>query len=209
MEWYRKSTWSETDEAEFYEKLSKARKYNRAEYIKIQASTLINTENAKLLNDAEILLNKIIDEYPNEKSEMSSTLNALGRIYQIRNNFDKAIGYFRESLNFEKLYPNVITNSYLNFSELIVKNQKKEDYDYVQILLLKEVPESLFPVVKYKGYSLLSIINANNGNFQKAKEYEKLAEENANATTTNLRYHKYLGIVKKRDSWLDKLLKLK
>ena len=209
MEWYRKTSWSENDKNEFFEKLKRARDYNKAQYLLIQAGTLVSTKNPNLLDVAEDLLNKMLSEFPNERGQQSPALNSLGDIYKIRGNYDKAIECYKKSLKFEEDFPNTITNSYLDFSELIVKMQKTDEYDYAEKLLENEIPESLFPVTKYKGFTILAIINYHKGNSDKAKIYENLAEENANAKTTNLRYHKYLGLVKKRDSWLDKLIKKK
>ena len=207
MEWYRKTSWSENDKNEFFEKLKRARDYNKAQYLLIQAGTLVSTKNPNLLDVAEGLLNKILKEFPNEKGEKSPTLNSLGNIYKIRENYEEAIKYYKKSLEFEEVFPYRITNSYLDYSELIVKTKNYEAYNYAEKILEKEIPESLFPVTKYKGFSILAIINYHKGNLKKAKIYENLAEENANAKTTDLRYHKFLGIVKKRNCWLDKLIK--
>lgn len=209
MDWYRKTSWNENDEKDFFEKLKRARNYSRPQYLRIQAITLISTENQNLLKVAENLLVKILEDYPEEKFEKSLTFNSLGNIYKQRNELEKAREFYRKSLNFEKEYPNVKTDSYLQFAELTIKLQKLSEYDYVRSLLEPEISESLFPIEKYKGFTILSIINSQNGNLEKAKKYENLANENANAKTTNLRYHKYLGIVKERDSWLEKLINKK
>lgn len=71
------------------------------------------------------------------------------------------------------------------------------------------MPNVLFPIEKYKGYSILSIINNHKHNIEQAKHFAVLAEQNANKGSSGLRYHKYLGIVKNRDSWLDKLVRRK
>lgn len=209
MDWYRKTTWTENDQNIFFEKLNRARIHSRPQYLRIQALTLISTTNQELINEAEILLNKILDEYPEEKFEKSLTLKTLGDIYKSKNNFEKAIQYYKNSLEFEQEYPNVKTTSYLEFAELIVKTKKNKEFNYVEGILEATTSESLFPVEKYKGYAILSIINSHKKNFEKASAYEKLANENADAKTTNLQYHKYLGIVKERDSWLDKIMKRK
>lgn len=42
-EWYRRKTWTETDEKEFFKKLNQAHKSSRAQYLKVQAIELIAT----------------------------------------------------------------------------------------------------------------------------------------------------------------------
>ena len=43
-EWYRRKSWTKTDEEEFFAKLARARKDGRAQYLKIQAIELVETE---------------------------------------------------------------------------------------------------------------------------------------------------------------------
>ena len=57
-DWYRCKTWSKTDEENFFIKLNRAKKDNRAQYLKIQAVELVETKDLKLLDFAETLLQK-------------------------------------------------------------------------------------------------------------------------------------------------------
>lgn len=204
-DWFRRKTWTNTDEEEFFAKLKRARNDGRAQYLKIQAIELVETRKDELLDVAEVLLNKVLAEYPEDKSQKSSVLQTLGDIYKLRGNYEKALDYYGQSLDFEKIYPRVITSSYLDFSELVVKTANRSLYETTEALLETKLEDQFFPVVKYKMYSILSIINHENGNLEKAKHYSDLAEKNANAETSGLRYHKFLGVVTERDSWLDKL----
>jgi len=205
-DWYRRKTWTNRDEEEFFAKLKRARVEGRAQYLKIQAIELVETKEKYLLDVAEELLNKVLTEYPESRIETSSVLHTLGDIYRLRANYVKALEYYGQSLDFEKIFPNVITTSYLDFSELVVKTASTNLYDFTEALLENKLAEQLFPVAKYKMCSILSIINHEKDNLVKAKYYHDLAEENANAETSGLRYHKHLGIVVKRDSWLDKMM---
>lgn len=206
IDWYRRKTWTNRDEEEFFAKLKRARVEGRAQYLKIQAIELVETKEKYLLDIAEELLNKVLTEYPERKIETSSVLHTLGDIYRLRANYVKALEYYGQSLDFEKKFPNVITTSYLDFSELAVKTASINLYDFTEALLEDKLAQQLFPLAKYKMCSILSIINHEKGNLGKAKYYYDLAEENANAETSGLRYHKHLGVVVKRDSWLDKMM---
>lgn len=204
-DWFRRKTWTNTDEEEFFAKLKRARNDGRVQYLKIQAIELVETRKDELLDVAEVLLNKVLVEYPEDRFEKSSVLNTLGEIYKLRENYEKALDYYKQSLDFEIVYPRVITSSYLDFSELVVKTANKSLYETAEALLESKLEKQFFPVAKYKMYSILSIINRENGNLEKAKFYSDLAEKNANEETSGLRYHKFLGVVTERDSWLDKL----
>jgi len=40
-DWYRRKTWTKTDEEEYFAKLGRARKDGRAQYLRVQAIELI------------------------------------------------------------------------------------------------------------------------------------------------------------------------
>lgn len=201
-DWFRHRSWTQTDEEEFFKKLNRARKDGRAQYLKIQAIELVQTENKDLLKIAEDLLNKMLTEYPDDNFNKASALHTLGDIYKLRDNYQKAIEYYKQALDFEKVYPNVITQAYLDYTELVVKTGDTASFDEVEQILRQRQPGLMFPIEKYKVNSLLSIICKHKNNSDEAKHFADLAEQNAD--TSGLRYHKFLGVVKDRDVWLDK-----
>ncbi len=209
MDWYRKKTWTNEDEEHFFDKLKRAHKSRRAQYLKIQAIELIETKNTKHLDIAEALLNQMLIDYPEDKFNRSSVLNSLGEIYELRNDLETALSYYKKSIEFEKEYPSVQTQSYLNYSELNIKLKNTDKYEEIQRMLEPKLEKSIFPIQKYKLSSILSIIYNHNGDLEMAKKYQTIADENANSETSGLRYHKFLGIVEKRTGWLDKLVKRK
>ena len=200
-----KTTWTNHDESDFFAKLNRARKDNRPQYLRIQAYVLIQTKNIDLLNAAELLLNRFLNDFPENKFDRSSVFNHLGEIYKLRRDFEKALEYFKKSIDFELVYDKVNTESYLNYAEIIVMTGKTSQYEYVKDILLKK-PTDVFRYVNYKVFSLLSIIERYMGNFEEAEKYMDLAERNANAETSGMRYHKYVGVVDDRIEWLDNMV---
>ena len=208
-DWYRRKTWTKTDEKEFFAKLGRARKDGRAQYLKIQAIELVYTKNKRLLKIAEGLLNKMLTEYPDDNFNKGSALHTLGDIYKELGNEKSALNYYKQALDFEIIYPSVISQAYLDYAELIVKTKDTSKFEELENILLERQPKLLFPIEKYKVNSILSIINKQNGRQDKATFYAELAKENANTETSGLRYHKHLGIVTERETWLDKLVRKK
>jgi len=209
VDWYRRKSWTKTDEQEFFAKLARARKDGRAQYLKIQAIELVETEDKTLLKVAETLLNKMLTEYPDDGFQKGSALHTLGDIYKLNDNLELAIDFYKQALDFETNYPNVITHAYLDYSELVIKTGKENLFGELEKLLLDRYSELRFPIEKYKVNSILSIINANKDGREQAEKYADIAEQFATAETSGLKYHKYLGIVKERDIWLDKLVRKK
>ncbi|HEX8017544.1 MAG TPA: hypothetical protein VF465_20115 [Flavobacterium sp.] len=206
-DWYRRKSWSKNDKEEFFIKLSRARKDGRAQYLKIQAIELVETKEPKLLEVAKELLSKVLNEYPDDNFNKGPVYKTFGDIFQLEKNIEKALEYYKNAVDFEKIYPNVITQSYLDYAEIVVKNQFKDLYPTAEEMLINKTSRLLFPIEKYKVFSLLSIINGFYSKIEIAKKYAKLADENAEAKTSGLSYHKYLGVVAERDSSLDKLIK--
>lgn len=207
MDWYRRKTWTKGDEEEFFNKLGGARKDGRAQYLVIQAIELVETEKQELLKVAESLLNKMLTEFPDDNFNKGKALHTLGDICKSFGDFIQAINYYKQALDFEEIYPNVETNAYLDYAALIVKTGKVDEYDSVERILVGRIPDLLFPVEKYEAYSVLSIISNYKGRMDEAKKFAALAEQNAQAETSGLRYHKGLGVVKERDGWLDRQIK--
>ncbi|MBK6825887.1 MAG: hypothetical protein IPG86_02950 [Chitinophagaceae bacterium] len=208
-DWFRRKAWTKMDEEEFFIKLGRARKDSRPQYLKIQAIELVSTKNKDLLKVAESLLNKLLTEYPDDNFNKSPALHTLGDIYRNLGIEIKAVDFYKQALDFETIYPNVKTQAYLDYAELIIKSKDTAKFGELESILLERQPNLLFPIDKYKVNSILSIINKFNGKEEKATLYAELAEQNANKETSGLRYHKNLGVVTDRENWLDKLVQNK
>ena len=212
-DWYRRKTWTKTDEEEYFTKLGRARKDSRPQYLRVQAIELIETKDEYLLQVAEKLLHQLLTDYPDNRIEKSQAYNSLGDIYKVRDDFEQALVFFKKSIDFEKEFPNVRTGSYLGFSEVVIRANKTELYDYVESLLTEEINSKIFkfPSQNYIIYSVLSVINDYKGNDGLAKHYSDLAEKSATANSNGLwnPQKKKWGLVSNRINWLDKIVRKK
>ncbi|MDR1347600.1 MAG: tetratricopeptide repeat protein [Prevotellaceae bacterium] len=206
-EWYRKTTWTTEDENEFFLKLKRSQKFNRPQYLRIQASALADTNNNELLNAALELLEKYFNEYPDNKFEKSPAFKLKGDIYFKMEKYEMALESYKNAIDFEKSYPQIKTDAYLNYSELVIQLNKTDLFGNVEILLLKQAKELDFPKDRYVKNAILSIIYKCKNNMEKSNYYKTLAEEAANAENSDFRWHKKLGLVNKRNKLLDKLMK--
>lgn len=207
-EWYRCESWTKAEEEHFFAKLGRARKDGRAQYLRIQAFHLVESGGLRLLETAESLLNRILTDFPDNRVEKSMTLSQLGSIYRIRGNNDRALHYFKQAVDFEKEFPNVISGAHLSFAEIVVEESRLELYDEVEEILVGEIEKGgfFFPTQGYISSSVLSIIYSSKGDVAKAKFYADIAEGNATANSNTLwnpRKRK-LGLVEDRKVWLDK-----
>jgi tetratricopeptide (TPR) repeat protein len=207
IDWFRRTTWTKEDEEEFFQKLKRAHKHKKPQYLRIQASTLYYTDNYNLLPVAKSLLEKYFSEYPDDKSFRTVAFNLLGHIYRAMKKHDTALENYRNAVEFEKEYPQVKTDAYLNYSELVVELNKTELFKEVKTLLLEQLNEIDLPKNKYIKAGILSIIYKHENDMENAEYYKKLAEEAANAENSDFRWHRKLGLVETRNELLDKLMK--
>ncbi|GHV65663.1 hypothetical protein AGMMS49587_20170 [Spirochaetia bacterium] len=206
-DWFRKTTWTKEDENEFLSKLQKAKIYNRPQYLKIQAYTLVDTNNNELLMTALNLLQKYFDDYPDDRLDRSSAFKLTGDIYYKMGKYDMALEQYNNAIEFEEIFPNVKTEAYLKFSEMIIQLNKIDHFEQVKALLLKRDTEINFPINKYIANAILSIIYKHENNIEKSNYYKKLAEDAANTENSDFRWNKKLGLVKNRNKLLDKLMR--
>ncbi|MDR2107954.1 MAG: hypothetical protein LBP28_00640 [Coriobacteriales bacterium] len=207
-EWYRKEFWTKDAETEFFARLKRSQKHNRPQYLRIQASTLYKTNNADFFDAALNLLQRYFDEYPDDKLERSSSYELAGDIYCEMEEYERALENYKNALDYEKIFPQIITDSYLKYSKLIVQLDKTELFESVEQLLLGNAEKSDFPEDEYIKNAILSFINKQKDNYERANYYKNLAEKSAGAKSSGFRWHKKLGLVNNRDKLLDDLLEL-
>jgi tetratricopeptide (TPR) repeat protein len=207
IDWYRKTTWTTEDETAFFLKLKRAHKDSRPQYLKLQAFTLAETNNDKLLIVALNLLEKYFNACLDNDIFQSDAYNIKGDIYYKQGKYDMALESYKNAVDFEKKYPQIRTNAYLQYSELVIQLNRTELFENIETLLLERNGEIDFPKNKYLKNSILSIIYKHKKDMEKANYYKTLAEEAANAEESVFRWHRKLGLVEERNKMLDKLMK--
>ncbi|WP_010522064.1 hypothetical protein [Aquimarina agarivorans] len=66
-DWYRNTEWNDQIESEFEARLKRSRgNFNKAQYLRIQASYLLNSQETENQKKEIQLMKKVIDGYPEE-----------------------------------------------------------------------------------------------------------------------------------------------
>ncbi len=205
-EWYRHKTWAKADQDFFFQKLGRARKDGRAQYLRIQALELMYTKQAENVLAAEILLHKILSDFPEDMDEKALVLEYLGEIAQLKGEVDNALSLYLQAITLKDGRPELSIEACLAYAELIVKNKKLDGYAFVEELISSQMGEMPFPIHFYRAYSIMSITSSYRKDREKAIQYSELAEKNANAKVSRFTRHKNLGLVTERDTYLDQLV---
>jgi tetratricopeptide (TPR) repeat protein len=204
-DWYRRTTWSASDQDEFFERLDRSRGlYNKSQYARIQASYL---QGAGYIRESLDLLNRVYQEWP-DASQLPSAYWQEANCHLAMNDLNSAISAYRKCFKAEEdsEFRNM-TNARVEFLWLVATRRLSEHYDEALEESDKWEHPSLFPVDQYRMAGALALIYDDIGREGKIAELAAAALEAAAKTDSGLRYHKGLGLVTNPDRKIIRKLK--
>lgn len=178
QDWYRQTTWNAEIERMFFDKLSRARKWNAPKYLSIQAGTLIYSGNPNYFPTAMMLIKKLFDEYPDATWDIMSSHIDLGEYYFRKGDYDKAREQYEIVHAYNENPSNGIWDDFtcnIRIAEIIIIQRKKDEYGFAQELLeslsdaFRPNFQSLYPAKKH-WMSLLDQLN----NLQKPSKLSQI-----------------------------------
>jgi hypothetical protein len=143
-DWFRSSGWDPSTAAAFEQRLRRARPYNRAQYIRIQATHLLPSMDAATRESGRGLLRRVIDEYP-DHIEAKSAWEQLGDSLAREGKLDEAEHALNETIRL--CYASRIGRSgttgttELRLAEVILAGGDQHRIDEVARLLEAAQPE--------------------------------------------------------------------
>jgi len=200
-DWFRKTSWNEADQADFFAHLKRSRTAgNKAQYLRIQASHLEDVGSPEFLRVAITLLDKMLTEFP-ERFELASAYGQKASCLAKLGEIDQAVVYYRRALETEREFPNVKTHAFIKFGKLVVENNLAKFFDEALVELEELNSRGIqFPADVYNVFGIRSIITAQKGDAEKAKEFAKVALEAAAEVHSGLRYHSTVGLVRDKET---------
>jgi hypothetical protein len=78
LEWFRASSWDAEIVERFEAQLRRAQASNRAQYIRVQASHLLESSNASTRETGRALLRRVIDDHPDDDIQTNCAREQLG-----------------------------------------------------------------------------------------------------------------------------------
>lgn len=196
-DWYRKTTWNEADQVDFFARLKRCRTaYNKAQYLRIQACHLEDVGSDKMLRLSLELLDKMFAEFP-EKSQLASAYNQKASCLLKLGDVDNALFNYQRALATEREFSTVRINAFIDFGRLVAEKKLTHLFDEALIALEAELNSRgmHFPSEIFYAFGIRSIIAAHRGQTEKAKEFAKVALEAAAKDHSGLRYHPTAGLV--------------
>jgi tetratricopeptide (TPR) repeat protein len=186
-DWFRNTTWNESVERSFNEKLHRA--VRKEQYLRIQASTLAcsHPEVALELLDRYF---ELPDDFDHAQAHVdrATALLALGRV-------EGAIAAYEAALTRETVFPNVLTQAYLDLPYVVATRAIRPQYARALDLLSVHESRLTFPVEHFRWHAALALIAADTQKREVARVHAGRALEAASRDNSGFRYHRSVGLV--------------
>ncbi len=121
-DWYRKTSWTESEREDFESRFVRSRKSSRSQYLRIQAWCLFESGN---YCESLSLIDRMFSDYP-DRFEFASAYLLRAKCHDALGNIAQAIESFRMSIQTERDYPNVRTSVPLDFARFVVQNELRD-----------------------------------------------------------------------------------
>jgi hypothetical protein len=197
-DWFRNTTWDESVERAFEQRLSRARK--KSTYLCIQAYTLARshpTVALRLLDRYFVLL---------DDSDRAQAYVARASAYLAIGRVDEAIASYESALAQEVAYPHVFTQAYLDLPYLIATGGMRERYDQALYLLQDHERRLAFPVDRFRWLAAHALIASQTGLSGDARSYADAAVGVASVAHSGPKLHGSMGLVTEEyDAVISKL----
>lgn len=211
LDWYRRTTWTENDCYDFFSHLNRCRKDNRAQYLRIQAYSLSETNQLQEISAALDLINLALKEekYEFEQAGLlnlkAECLNKQGNIREAEECFNLAI----QELKNHAEYREVIAFS---FGLFVIQHKIMRLYRKA-IMILDEFVNLkttlLFPSTVYTYFGIEAIIYHRTLKRKVSKRFAKIAIEASKLTYSGLPRHPDVGLVTNKDDFFySELIKI-
>lgn len=186
-DWFRNTTWNESIERAFEEKLQRARK--KEQYLRIQACMLARSH-------PDVAL-KLLDRYfqfpdhfdhAQAHVDRATALLALGHVAQ-------AIAAYEAALARESVFPHLQTQAYLDLPFVIANLGIGEQYARALELLRVHESRLMFPVDYFMWHATHALIAVASSDTDRAIAHARQALETATRGHSGFRFHPRVGLV--------------
>jgi len=186
-DWFRNTTWNESVERAFDEKLRRAKR--KEQYLRIQACTLARSY-------PEVAL-KLLDRYfelPDDFDHAQAHVDRATALLSM-DRVEDAIASYEAALAREAAFPKVQTQAYLDLPYLIATRAIRAHYDGALELLQRHEARLMFPVDRFRWHAARALIAADLKEPEIARLHAEQAIEAAGHEHSGFRYHPSVGLV--------------
>jgi tetratricopeptide (TPR) repeat protein len=212
QEWFRGPEWDKETQELFEDKLKKSRgSYNKSQYILIKGGYLLRSKDIFRESEGCRLMERLINEYPNEVSHVMSAYEQLGDYYFSKGENEKAESNYRRSISFYKNNGRSGTSGIgdIKLAETVFNAGKSNYYQELYYLLTEKFKQTGGQLMLndeiFRYYSVLAKISSALEKKEEAKEYARKALSFAENKDPQLDNYPQFNIVNLSDEELNKL----
>ena len=193
-DWFRKESWSSADQEDFWQRLTRAREYNRAQYLFIQGFTLMEV-GPQHTTAAITLFDAVIERYSQTISFVQA-LSAKATCLFRTGDIEGALAHYCRAIEQRRVRPNIETWAWLDFAWVVATEGVSDCYE-AALNVLDEFGSSkqLFPVVRFRLNASRALILSTRGLIDLAVDAAHAALAAADLEVSGLRLHPKIGIV--------------
>ena len=197
-DWFRNRDWNAAIARRFDEKLRRARR--KEQYLRIQASTLAQTHPAIALELLDRYF-QLPDDFDHARAHVdrATAYQALGRIEEAARGYEAA-------LKREVVFPQLLTQAYLEFPMLVATQRLVARYDQALTVLKAHSDKPMFPVDKFLWHTAHALILTAMGNSGDASIHAAQALDAASLDKSGFQHHPSVGLVTEKHRELFKTL---
>ena len=200
-DWFRRHTWTEADQAEFFARLRRSRSsFHKAQYARIQAYELHQAGGARCAAEALELLDMIVERWMGDAQRASVHHQRAECLRNLGRDAD-AIFAHRETFAEQRRLPSYLTNAHLDFAWWIAASGKAELFDEALSVLDEFTCEGriTFPASIYFAEGARALIQHARGESRLASTHARRALDAAGTRHSGLSHHPTVGLVQVRD----------
>jgi hypothetical protein len=191
-EWFRGTAWDIRTRELFDEKLIRARKHNRSQYLRIKGLELTRSNQKDVRRAGRDLLRRVLDEHPDDRLQVTLAHSDLADSLAKDGVYAEAATHYRAAM---EASDRVISHADLGLAEVILQAEWTDRYDEAWDALLKsEASRDPFPATRFRWNLAAARLASRQGETAGAKELAKLALRCLEETESPFARHKDLGL---------------
>jgi len=214
-DWYRNTTWDKETSELFEAKLRRSRgAYHKAQYLRIQASYLLGSEDKELQTVGLELMERLIKDFPSEDFSTVFGKEQLGDYFFVNGDYENAEDYYRQVVDHYKRSNRGGTSGVADVKlvETILESDQRDKFDAAYKLLTLEFEKTGGSLSlnddRFFYARVLADLCDKQGKSDEARQYANKALEIARITEPQFDRHKTVGLVRTKTEMLDKLMSI-